>query len=139
MTNLSDIQWAYAVPGDTFIIDLENPATGCSAVKGETLDTLRQRYPTAERVRLDDWLERRYAAQNAPLAWLPTTRDRYHEMLNVLPPACWLASGFLVGEPTDHCAKTGRARFAAYRYQSGRHLVANRPMTVLEFETLMRG
>jgi len=30
------------------------------------------------------------------------TEERYNEMLGVLPPALWLAKGFLVGEPHDH-------------------------------------
>jgi hypothetical protein len=37
------------------------------------------------------------------------TAERYEEMLGVLPPALWLAKGFLVGEPFDHrrCKVTG--------------------------------
>lgn len=50
--------------------------------------------------------------------WKECTEGRYHDMLGVLPPALWIAKGFLVGEPADHrrCAVTGdfRATYAAF-------------------------
>ena len=34
--------------------------------------------------------------------WKEVSEARYDEMLGCLPPALWLAKGFLVGEPFDH-------------------------------------
>lgn len=44
--------------------------------------------------------------------WRSCTERRYYEMLEVLPPALWLAKGFLVGEPTDHRTCTVRGHIA---------------------------
>jgi hypothetical protein len=43
------------------------------------------------------------------MPWKEVDEARYDEMLGVLPPALWLAKGFLVGEPYDHrlCTITG--------------------------------
>ena len=45
-------------------------------------------------------------------------------MLGVLPPALWIANGFLVGEPFDHrtCNITGvvRASYAAFINHGGK-------------------
>lgn len=41
------------------------------------------------------------------------TKDRYHEMLEILPPVKWTEKGFLVGEPTSHTAQ-GFATFAPF-------------------------
>lgn len=38
----------------------------------------------------------------AGFALQPVTKDRYHEMLNIMPPVAWVDAGFLVGEPFDH-------------------------------------
>ena len=45
--------------------------------------------------------------------WVRTTQAMYDAMLNVLPPAWWVAGGFLVGEPYRHDDE-GRAVFAAF-------------------------
>jgi hypothetical protein len=36
------------------------------------------------------------------MPWREVSEARYDEMLGVLPPALWLAKGFLVGEPYTH-------------------------------------
>lgn len=69
--------------------------------------------------------------------WQHTTAERYDEMLGVLPPALWLAHGFLVGEPWDHDAQ-GRPRFAAFVCVDGQHFESSRPMTAAEFRTFKR-
>jgi hypothetical protein len=52
------------------------------------------------------------------------TEERYDEMLGVLPPALWIAKGFLVGEPFDHrtCKISGavRATYAAFICHGGK-------------------
>lgn len=44
--------------------------------------------------------------------WKQCTEERYDEMLGALPPALWLAKGFLVGEPADHRTCTVRGHVA---------------------------
>jgi len=73
-----------------------------------------------------------------PVVWTETTAERFEEMLTVLPPAIMLAGNFLVGEPWDHHAVTGRPRFAAYRFQDRKYYEASRPMTVKEFKACLR-
>lgn len=118
------------------IIDVVDPVTGRSAIQGETLAEIRERYPTAELIEYADFAARKAAAQDAPIVWSATTAEKYADMLNVLPPAVWLAIGFLVGEPCDHHAATGRPRFAAYVHVNGQYFTASRPLTVQEFRAL---
>jgi len=64
--------------------------------------------------------------------WIKTTEERFDEMLGVLPPAMWLAHGFLVGEPWDH-DRQGRPRFAAFVQVDGVYYESAGPMTGPEF------
>jgi len=80
-------------------------------------------------------------AQDTPIKWTRTTKAKYWEMLEVLPPALWIGGAFLVGEPTDHHATSGQPRFQAYweRGTSGRpyekgYFAASRPMTCAELK-----
>lgn len=65
--------------------------------------------------------------------WTECTEERYWDMLEVLPPAVMGSSGFMVGEPTDHCPTTGRPRFAAFIKRDGKHYEADAPMTIKQF------
>jgi hypothetical protein len=56
------------------------------------------------------------------------------DMLNVLPPAIMLTNGFLVGEPYDHEADTGKPRFDGFKQMGGKFYAASRPMTREEFK-----
>jgi hypothetical protein len=56
-------------------------------------------------------------------------------MLEVLPPAVMARGGFLVGEPWDHHALTGRPRYAAFVELGGRWFESTRPVTVAEFRS----
>lgn len=71
-------------------------------------------------------------------SWLPTTEERYHDMLEVLPPAAMMRGAFLVGEAQDHLSDDGSPRFTVYRYfrSAGEYAVGSRPITVAEFEAL---
>ena len=64
------------------------------------------------------------------------TAERYNEMLEVLPPALWLATRFLVGEPADHrrCTITKKVVpvYSAYFFAYGRYYEAD-PMSFSEF------
>jgi hypothetical protein len=43
---------------------------------------------------------------------------------------------FLVGEPVDHCAKSGRPRYDGYCARQGAYFRTSRPMTVSDFKAL---
>jgi hypothetical protein len=62
--------------------------------------------------------------------------ERYNEMLEVLPPALWLANRFLVGEPADHrrctITKTVMPTYSAFFFAFGRYFESD-PMTTAEF------
>ncbi len=136
----SDAVDAYTEPGSTSIIDVIDPATGLTWVNAETFDAVLLRYPTAVRVNFAEWMAAKAATQDTPIVWRRTSERRYHEMLEVLPPARWIGGAFLVGEPTDHSAATGAPRFSAYRRIGSSedftgYEVANRPLTVREFLT----
>ena len=97
-----------------------------------------EQYPGAVRMSFDAWQADKAARQNTPIEWHPTTAEKYAEMLCVLPPAFWQAGVFLVGEPDDHDALTGRPRFQAYRQIGESYLVASRPMTIADARALVR-
>ncbi|AVT83680.1 hypothetical protein [Rhodopseudomonas palustris] len=52
--------------------------------------------------------------------WKECSRERYDEMLEILPPALWNAKGFLVGEPAFHrmCAVKGEIRACYQAFSS---------------------
>ena len=133
---MTDYTEAYAVPGEDSIIDVINPNTGLTSVYRETLEQVRKRYPNAERVNFDEWLEQKAARQDSPIEWLESTEEQYHDMLNCLPPAAFLSHAFLVGEPYDHHAGNGRPRFACYAQIGNKFSVSSRPITVKEFKQL---
>lgn len=128
---------AFAEPGAGNLIDVINPNTGKSSVYGETLDQIRKRYPTAEIVEIDAWEIAKGAKQDQPVQWKDTTEERYFEMLNCLPPAAMFSGYFLVGEPWDHHAVSGRPRYAAFGHIHGRYVEASRPMTIAELKALV--
>ncbi len=85
--NIMDATQGFAVLGDHSLIDCINPETGKSWINGETLEQIRQRYPTAEIVNIDEFFAAKEAAMIHPPA--PITAERFEEMLNVLPPQRW--------------------------------------------------
>lgn len=127
--NLRDYTEGFAVSGEDSIIDLRHPATGLSSVYGETLEQIQARYPGAVVVNVDAWMAAKAERQHTPVEWRPCSEDRYHEMLNVLPPAFWQGGLFLVGEPMDHDAGNGQPRFTAFWKRGGKFYEADRPMT----------
>lgn len=135
-----DFTELYAVPGEQSIIDGINPFTGLTLIYGHTEAQVLEREPKAVRMTWEAFRDAAFARQQEPpLTWEPSTREQYDDMLNVLPPAAYEAGGFLVGEPYDHCFKTGRARFQGYRERAGGVFeVASRPMTIAEFREAVR-
>ena len=62
--------------------------------------------------------------------------ERYNEMLEILPPALWLANRFLVGEAASHrrCHITKKVlpTYSAFFFAYGKFYESD-PMTVPEF------
>ena len=75
------------------------------------------------------------------MEWKEITEERYHEMLGAVPPAIWLAKGFLVGEAWRFkmCSKTAttRAGYAAFVHYKGRYWESDDALTVPEFQALV--
>lgn len=130
------IQECYAVPGEETIVDVIRPETGRSWINGETLDEIRLRYPGAEVVNFDDWCAAKASRQNTPITWEDSTKERYFQMLEVLPPAAQANEAFLVGEAMDHHVGTGRPRFSCYAKTGRAYRVASRPVTLAEFRQM---
>lgn len=128
-----DCTEAFAVPGESHLIDCRHPERGTSWIEGETLEEIRQRYPGAEVVNIEDWCKAKGARQDTPIEWADITEEQYNEALECLPPAAMSAGGFLVGEPSDHHAGTGAPRFAAYFRQGQQFVASSRPLTRKEF------
>jgi hypothetical protein len=135
--NPADITHAFAEPGSSHIIDGINPTTQRSMIAGETLDELRLRYPAAERINLQEWMDAKAARQDAPVTWDPITQEQYDEWMNCLPPAHWQPGAFMVGEPSDHHAGTGLPRFQACIARNNAHYASSRPMTLPEFKKFL--
>ena len=75
---------------------------------------------------------------DAPIRWAETTKAKYWEMLEILPPAVMTGIGFMVGEPFGHDA-SGYPRYDAFVEIDGRFYAALGPMTVKEFKALTPG
>ena len=69
-------------------------------------------------------------------SWERSTEQRYHEMLNVLPPREWKGRSFLVGEAYDHEGPRYTARYRMFRQEGELFLMSSRPVAVSEFEVL---
>jgi len=121
---------AYAQPNAKYLIDTIDDETGLTTICKETLEQVRQRFPGAMVVDVDQWCEEKQRAQLAPIRWHETDEETYWEMLECLPPARMAGGAFLVGEPMDHLASTGENRFEMYRKAGGKYLVSNRPVTI---------
>lgn len=133
MSRPADVEYVIAVPGANHIIDAIRPDTGRTWVNGHTLAEIQAREPGAVLMTIEAFLCEKAARQQTPIVWTATTAEQYDEMLGVLPPLEFRADGFLVGEPCDHCAATGRPRYQGFRQRAGRYERASRPMTCAEF------
>lgn len=126
----------YAVRGEGHIIDVIHPITGLTVCFGRTLENVREEkgYEHAERMTIEDWCKSKAERQDTPVTWSQVTEDKYYEMFECLPPIMIPGKGFMVSEPWDHHALTGRPRYAAYRKRGDVYETASRPMTVKEFK-----
>ncbi len=71
-----------------------------------------------------------------PRVWTETTRERYWDALECLPPAARTAGAFLVGEPMDHHPRTGKPTFACYKQVGEKYYGLAPAITHAEFCTL---
>ena len=119
------------------MIDTIDSQSGLTHIYGKKLEDCLPEYPAAERMTIDEYCASKALAQDSPIEWEPTSRECYEEMLCVLPPAFYLSSGFLVGEPWDYHAMTGKPRYQCFRRVGGRYECSNRPLTVQEFKSAL--
>jgi len=72
---------------------------------------------------------------------IPTTEERYEEMLEILPPIAFDGNNFLVGEPFTHrvCSVTGNfsATYDGYCFDGEHYLVTDQDVTRAEFKKLL--
>jgi hypothetical protein len=128
----------WAVPGQNHIIDQVNPTTGVTDINGDDAATVQAREPGAVLMTWDAFMTAKAARQQTPIVWEVITAEQYDEWLGVLPPIEFCADGFMVSEPCDHCAATGRPRYQGCRQRHGRYEAASRPMTRAEFRAELR-
>lgn len=133
----------FAVPGEGHIIDVVNPETGRTWIFGKTLEDCQREHPDAVQMTIEEFSKAKAARQDTHVRWAPTDRETYQEMLEILPPAFWHNGIFLVGEPCDHHALSGRPRFRAYAEKGSagmeRYYVSSRPITVAEARVFANG
>lgn len=131
-------EYVFAVPGSGSIIDLVIPETMRTMHFSNSLDEVRKKYPGAVLMTLDAYCESKAAAQDTAVTWSEVSEEKYFDMLEVLPPAFQRGGAFLVGEPQDHHAVTGRPRFDAFKMIDKKYFAASRPMTVKEFKESLK-
>ncbi len=107
---------------------------GLTTCYEKTYGQVLKEYPDAYRTSVEDFCAWKGAQQRTPITWSKTSEEIFDRMLNVLPPAMWLTNGFLVGEPFDHEADTGRPRFNGFKRIGDKFFSSSRPMTKAEFK-----
>ena len=129
------ITHCFSAPNSPQPLDLVHPATSRGIYSHETLAEIQARHPGTRIVSLAEWANEKAAIQDAPWTWLPSTATDYDNALGALPPASMRNGAFLLGEPQDHHAITGRPRYDAYHHDTATdtYLASSRPLTVLEF------
>ena len=133
---LSSLTQCIAVPGADSIIDMIHPDTGKTMVYGKTLEDCQKEEPNAQLMHIDDFCREKAKRQDTPIEWEEITEERYMELLECLPPIMYGRNGwegFLVGEPWDHHAESGRPRYQACQIVGGRYFASTRPLTKPEF------
>ena len=126
--------WCKCFVANDELLDFAHPHTDRSQFNNLTLEEMQRIYPGAEIVNYNDFKAAKAARQDAePREWKEVTKERYMDMLEVLPPAAMRRWAFLVGEPYDHHAGTGRPRFACFKREGGNHYELSCHITHAEF------
>lgn len=114
------------------IIDIID-STGLTRINKQPIDAYTNRYPDAEIMKLDVWIN--WKAEREPsIEWKLTIEECYNEALEVMPPSYRDGTWFLVGEPSDHDLRTGLPRYYGYRRIAEAFETTNRPITNQELE-----
>jgi uncharacterized short protein YbdD (DUF466 family) len=130
---MSDCTQCFASRKQGTIIDVLHPTTGLTVFYHKTLEQCRETYPDAEEMSVDEFCAWKAQQQRTPISWEKSTSKQYWDMLGAVPPAKYLGTAFLVGEPYDHDAGNGLPRYEAFRQRGRQYEVSNRPMTIPEF------
>lgn len=114
---------------------------GRTACFGQTLEEVRARpgYEDAEVMPLSEWKTWKAERQDAPIKWDPVSEEHYTDALEALPPIDWGSRGFLLGEPSDHHALSGRPRFRAFLRTPDGLFISSRPITRHEWRNILTG
>jgi hypothetical protein len=72
------------------------------------------------------------------ITWEEISEEKYFDRLGALPPRMQRLNGFLLGEPSDYCPKTGLDRYLAFKEDRGAFFASSRPVTVAEFDIILR-
>jgi hypothetical protein len=107
---------------------------GLTTYYGKTEEQVKAEYPDAYRTSVEEFCAWKGQQQRTPITWSETSEEIFDRMLNVLPPAMWLTNGFLVGEPFDHEADTGRPRYDGFKRIGNKFYASSRPLTKAEFK-----
>ena len=100
------------------------------------VDKVLAENPSYKLVEYDEYVAAASAEQDQPIVWSPLSEEDYYEKMDCLPPAVARSYGFLLGEPQDHYAATGKPRFAAFLKLGPRFCRSSRPLRVEEFLNL---
>ena len=100
------------------------------------VDKVLAENPSYKLVEYDEYVAAASAEQDQPIVWSPLSEEDYYKKMDCLPPAVTRSYGFLLGEPQDHYAATGKPRFAAFLKLGHRFCRSSRPLRVEEFLNL---
>ena len=131
-----DFQECYALPDFRCMQDVIHPITGLTMSYQKSEADMVKQHPTILRMTVEAFCQKKAELQNAPVEWMPTDQATYYDRLEALPPEFMDGSRFLLGEPMDHCAKSGLPRFEGYYARNGRYFYTSRPVTVRDFKVL---
>ena len=134
---LQDCKEAFAVPGQDNIVDVIRPDTGRSWHYNNTLEEMRERYPGAVAVNMREFfgaIDAKREKEMAEAIWIAITREKYWEMLEVLPPAAMRNGAFMVGEAMDH--HKGSPRFSCFKQVGEEYFELSQPITMKRFVQL---
>jgi hypothetical protein len=131
-----EFQECYTLPDFDGMTDTIHPITGLTTYGGKSEADVRKEHPTILRMTVEAFCQKKAELQNAAVEWMPTDQATYYDRLEALPPEFMDGSRFLLGEPMDHCAKSGLPRFEGYCARNGRYFYTSRPVTVRDFKVL---
>lgn len=120
------------------IIDTIDPVTGKSSICQKSLEQLKTEYPNVQRSTVGRFCRTKGKLQRKKVEWRIVSTDDYYTAWEEFPPFICGRGYFLHGEPVDHYADTGEARYMAFRAVYGKHERSSRPMSIREFKKIAR-